>query len=87
MKRCALVVAALALLAAGAAQAVGRVEVRYVQPERFSDAGFGAVERERTLKVLSQHFDRLAQRLPDGQLLQVEVTDVDLAGEVDPLAL
>lgn len=87
MKRSALVAAALALLAAGSAQAVGRAEVRYVQPERFSDAGFGAVERERTLKVLSHHFDRLAQRLPDGQVLTVDVTDVDLAGEVDTLAV
>jgi hypothetical protein len=88
MKSTALVAAALALLAtAGAAQAVGRAEVRYVQPERFSDAGFGAVERERTLEVLSRHFDRLAQRLPDGQVLSIAVTDVDLAGEVDTLAL
>lgn len=90
MKSSVLAAAALALVAtltAGAAHAVGRAEVRYVQPERFSDAGFGAVERERTLKVLSQHFDRLAQRLPDGQVLTVDVTDVDLAGEVDTLAV
>jgi hypothetical protein len=79
--------AAATLLAAGSAQAVGRAEVSYVQPERFSDAGFGSVERERTLKVLSQHFDRLAKRLPDGQVLKVEVTDVDLAGEVDTLSV
>lgn len=87
MIRTALAAAALALLAAGSAQAVGRAEVSFVQPERFSDAGFGSLERERTLKVLTQHFDRLAQRLPDGRVLKVAVTDVDLAGEVDTLAV
>lgn len=87
MKSSVLVAAALALLSFGSAQAVGRAEVSFVQPERFSDAGFGTIERERTLKVLSQHFDRLAQRLPEGRVLKVAVTDVDLAGEVDTLAV
>lgn len=87
MFRSALAAAALALLATGSAQAVGRAEVSFVQPEKFSDAGFGALERERTLKMLAQHFDRLAQRLPDGRVLKVSVTDVDLAGEVDTLAV
>jgi Protein of unknown function (DUF3016) len=84
MFRTTLAIAAT-LLAVGSAQAVGRAEVTYVKPEQFSDAGFGSIERERTLKVLSGHFDRLAQRLPDGQVLKVDVTDVDLAGEVDTL--
>ncbi len=90
MTRTALAATVLALLGSlsmGSAQAVGRAEVSFVKPETFSDAGFGAIERERTLKVLTQHFDRLAQRLPDGQVLKVAVTDVDLAGEVDTLAV
>lgn len=87
MKSSALVAAALALACAGSAQAIGRAEVSFVKPETFSDAGFGSIERERTLKVLSQHFDRLAKRLPDGRVLKVAVTDVDLAGEVDTLAV
>ncbi len=87
MIRSVLATAALALLAAGSAQAVGRAEVSFVQPEKFSDAGFGSVERARTLKALSQQFDRLAERLPDGQVLKVAVTDVDLAGEVDTLSV
>lgn len=86
MRHHVLAIAAVALLGAAAAQASGRAEVRYVQPERYADAGFGAVEQERTQRVLTAHFDRLAQRLPDGQVLRVDVTDVDLAGEVDTLA-
>jgi hypothetical protein len=74
---------AAALMSVGAAQANGRAEVRYIAPETFADAGFGAVERERTQRVLTAHFDRLAKRLPDGQVLRVDITDVDLAGEID----
>jgi hypothetical protein len=78
--------AALALLATAPAQATGRAEVNYVAPETFTDAGFGALERERTQRLLTQRLDSLAQRLPDGQVLRVAITDVDLAGEVDTLS-
>lgn len=76
---------ALSLAAAGMpAQATGSAEVRYVEPEKFTDAGFGSVDRERTLQSLTEYFDSLGKRLPDGQTLRVEVLDVDLAGEVWP---
>ncbi|GAB4042704.1 MAG: hypothetical protein Fur0014_15100 [Rubrivivax sp.] len=87
MSRSALAAAALALLTAGSAQAIGRAEVNFVQPERFADAGFGSLERERNLRLVADHFDRLARRLPDGHVLKVEVTELDLAGEVDTLSL
>lgn len=87
MIRSTLAAAALALLAAGSAQAVGRAEVNFVQPEKFIDAGFGSLERQRNLKLVADQFDRLARRLPDGQVLKVEVTDLDLAGEVDTLSV
>lgn len=86
MTRHALAVAALALLTITGAQAVGRAEVRFVTPEKYTDAGFGVQERERTQQLLHTHFARLAKRLPDGQVLRVDITDVDLAGEVDSLA-
>ena len=78
----AVTVCAAALLAAPA-QASGVAEVRFVQPERFTDAGFGSVERERTQARLTAEIERLAGRLPDGQRLSVTFTDVDLAGEID----
>jgi len=83
MIRTAAIAVALALGTLSAAHATGRAEVRYVAPEQFTDAGFGAFELERTQHVLTQHFERLARALPDGQVLKVEITDVDLAGEVD----
>lgn len=81
-------VAAFALAAATLpAHAAGKVEVSYVQPEQFTDAGTGARERERTLRALTRHFEQLARRLPDGQTLRVEVLDVDLAGFVRPFGV
>ena len=89
MNRLPLIAAALlsGCLFAGAAHAVGRAEVRYVSPDTFADAGFGALEKERTQRALTAHFDRLARHLPDGQVLRVDVTDVDLAGEVDSFSM
>lgn len=81
--RWGLLAAALAAVSSPAL-AVGSAQVTYVQPENFTDAGFGSVERERTLQSLTEHFEALGKRLPDGQTLRVEVLDVDLAGEVWP---
>lgn len=86
--RATLVAALVALLSAAAlvamarpAHAAGSVDVRFVDPDRYRDAGLLAADRERTLASLAAHLRRLAQRLPDGQQLRVEVLDVDLAGE------
>jgi hypothetical protein len=76
--------AALLALLAPAAQAAGRIDLSYVKPEQFSDAGRFSSDRERTLKSLSEYFAKLGQRLPDGQTLKVEVLDIDLAGEIRP---
>lgn len=72
-----------AAVAAVPAHAAGVAEVHYAQPERFTDAGFGSVERERTQALLKAQIERLASRLPEGQRLSVTFTDVDLAGEID----
>lgn len=78
-----LALAAAALLALPA-HAAGQVEVKYVEPEKFMDIGFGSFERERNQASLDQAFQRLAAQLPTGQTLKIEVLDVDLAGEVHP---
>lgn len=72
------------LLAAVGLPAAAEVEVRWLQPEQFSDAGRSPVDRERTMQTLGSHFARLGERLPVGQTLQVDVLDVDLAGELEP---
>lgn len=67
------------------AQAAGTVEVRFVDPDRYRDAGRGELEVERTTRNLEQFIRRLGRQLPDGQTLRVDVLDVDLAGELRPL--
>jgi len=76
---------ALALLTAALPPAAaGTVEVNWLQPERYSDAGRTDGERERTMKSLGDAFAQLGRLLPDGQTLKLEVLDVDLAGEIEP---
>jgi Protein of unknown function (DUF3016) len=82
----ATVAAMAALLTATSASALGRADVRYVKPEAFVDAGSDIFDRQRTQALLREHFERLARQLPDGQVLQVQVTEVDLAGEIDTVA-
>lgn len=77
--------AALAgMLLLAASGAVAGATVTYAQPEQFSDVPFAPWERERVLKELSKHFAKMAQQLPAGQDLNVEVTDIDLAGRTWP---
>lgn len=78
-----------ALAATGVANA-GNAQVRFIDPDRYTDAdraGFGLVERQRTLDTLQRHIEALAARhLPADATLTVEVLDVDLAGDLRPRA-
>ena len=75
----------LALLPA-AAQAAGRVEVAWIEPDSYRDAGPTPWERERVLQALGAHLGQWSRALPDGQTLRLEVTDLDLAGDIKPFA-
>ena len=63
------------------------VEVAFVSPETYADAGSHPGDRAApgTLQALARHLERLgADRLPPGRTLKVEVLDVDLAGRFEP---
>jgi Protein of unknown function (DUF3016) len=80
-------VAAATLLCAAAlppAHATGSVEVQWLEPALYSDAGRSGFDRDRTLQVLGEHLQKLSRLLPDGQVLKLQVTDLDLAGEIEP---
>jgi len=80
-----LAAAALAMgtaLTAGAAHA--GATVTYIEPDKFIDMPFSPIDRERVLKELTDHFTRLGKQLPAGQDLKVEVTELDLAGRIEP---
>ena len=76
------------LIAAGVSSAA-TVPVTFVQPEKFTDAGHSrgrATERDlaELQQEMQQHLQRLADRkLASGDTLQVEVLDVDLAGDFE----
>lgn len=69
--------------------ALARADVRFVEPEKFSDVRSDAIgsERDRTvyLDMLREHIEkRVAAWLPAGHKLTVAVLDVDMAGEFEP---
>lgn len=82
MRRTLILIAALASAAAASA---GTVDVKFIDPEKFTDARDDAHRREDVLKTLEERLKELGQkRLPASQALQVEVLDVDLAGDAFP---
>ena len=64
-----------------------KVAVTYVKPEKFTDATLENREnsRQRVTKDLSDYLVGLGQRyLPANQKLEIEITDIDLAGRYEP---
>ncbi len=75
-----------ALLAvAGGVSAAGVVDVKFIESVRYTDAGPSPWEREANLKVLDTTLQQLGQRyLRNGDVLKIDVLDIDLAGNVKP---
>ena len=75
----------IGLLAVAAAAHAGTVEVKFIDPDKFTDARDDALRREDVLKTLEERLKQLgAKKLPASQTLQVEVLDIDLAGDAFP---
>jgi hypothetical protein len=82
MKRHILLAATAAALSL-TAQAAGMVQVNFVNPDRFSDVRDSSKRSDRNLELVKQHITEAAlPYLADGQVLKVDVLDVDLAGEI-----
>lgn len=72
---------------AGSLDAQGPVTVSWQDPAGFSELTFGAVPLDRGtwIRPLAQHLRHQAERLlPPGHRLDVELLDVDRAGEYEP---
>jgi hypothetical protein len=82
--------ASFVLAAAGVAAAGPGVQVTFVQPERYADAAYarasaGELERAEVQRDIEEHLQRLAERrLRPDEALQIEVLEVDLAGQFEP---
>lgn len=65
-----------------------RVVIEWVEPKKFRDTrsstGSSAKHREHIFNQLEEHLSELAETLPKGQSLKLSVTDLDLAGRVEP---
>lgn len=65
-----------------------RIEIVWENPEKFTDtrsANMSASKhREHIFEQLEAHMVKLSDTLPDGQVLRVKVTNLDLAGRVEP---
>ncbi|WP_020654570.1 DUF3016 domain-containing protein [Massilia niastensis] len=77
-------VALMGLLALGAGTASAGVTVKYIEADKFADMPFAPWEREEVLRDLTDYFNELGAKLPQGQDLAIEVTDIDLAGREYP---
>lgn len=80
---------ALVCLFAQAAQVPESVSVHYRDPANFTEAkhsvGINAIDADAYLKPLKTYItERAARILAPGQRLDIEVTDVDRAGEYEP---
>jgi hypothetical protein len=84
MKRTRHLLAAAAMLASLAASQAfaGEVVVRFIDPDRFTDLGTQRSDEAANMRALGAHLQQLGARLPAGQVLRVDVLDVDLAGYV-----
>jgi hypothetical protein len=65
----------------------GDAKVTWQEPEKYSDIRPSNESRdsfrERVFSEFNQIFSNLAKKLPDGYEMQVAVTDLDLAGDVN----
>jgi len=81
MRHSLILIAALTSAAASA----GTVEVKFIDPDKFTDARDGMHRREDVLQTLEERLKQLGEKgLPASQTLKVEVLDVDLAGDAFP---
>lgn len=67
----------------------GEAKVTWQEPDKYTDIREGQELRdsfrEKLFKDFEAVFADLAKQLPDGCLFEVSVTDVDLAGDVNPM--
>ncbi len=64
----------------------GESEVIWTEPDKYTDVRSGNENRkhfkERIFKNFEKHFAKLSEKLPEGKTLKINVTNVDLAGDV-----
>ncbi len=79
-----LVLCSTLALGALTAHAAAEVEIRFIEPEKFTDVRHNSLSEEALFATLTQHLQTLGQKyLGDAEKLEIEVTDIDLAGRIE----
>jgi hypothetical protein len=77
----------IVLLVQGALVQAAEVEVKWSNAEKYRDIDAGEEHRkhfkDRLFKSFEEHFASMAASLPENQKLVLDITDVDLAGDVN----
>jgi hypothetical protein len=64
-----------------------QVEVKWTNPDKYTDVDVGEGHRQnfkdRTFKAFEKHFAKKAELLPEQQKLVFDITNIDLAGDVN----
>jgi len=77
--------ALLSVCFAGALATAGSLEIKFKPLQDYRDLGADARERESIQKELQAYFEQMAaKRLPEAQVLRIDLTEIDRAGEVEP---
>ncbi len=86
MKKITLILPALMLLVFANTSYAGTSEVKWSDPDKYTDIRAGNEHRghfkSRIFKAFEEHFAKLSEKLPEDQLLKIDVSNVDLAGDV-----
>lgn len=69
-----------AVLASSAGLASADVNVNYVNPDKYADLPINPWVRQVVLEDLAGYFNDLGKNLPEGQVLTVDITNIDMAG-------
>ncbi|MTW13352.1 DUF3016 domain-containing protein [Pseudoduganella eburnea] len=75
---------AAAVLFIATASAFAAATVNFINVDKMTDVPRDFHKREDMQFVLREHFNRLSEQLPAGQVLKVDILDIDLAGEEFP---
>jgi hypothetical protein len=85
MKRKCLIAAASTAILLGSSPGFADVRVRFVNPERYTDAESSAGGRAGTLAEFRAYLETLGSRyLAPGQAMSIDILDIDLAGQYQP---
>ena len=77
---------ALGFLVTASISAWAGVSVTFAKPETYNDMPWSVSDKEQILKTFTEHFSKLGGQLPSDQDLKIVVTNIGLAGRVEPAA-